>query len=78
MTTEVEPESHPSDLDDHALEAVPSNRRQSLTQMIVVQIGWNISVSSFLVGGVVGGGPPSVRAWPRSSSATWSWSRWPR
>ncbi|WP_326821612.1 purine-cytosine permease family protein [Streptosporangium sp. NBC_01756] len=56
MTTEVEPESHPSDLDDHALEAVPSNRRQSLTQMIVVQIGWNISVSSFLVGGVVGGG----------------------
>lgn len=56
MTTEVEPESHPTDLDDHALEAVPSNRRKSLTQMIVVQIGWNISVSSFLVGGVVGGG----------------------
>ncbi|MCG5215775.1 cytosine permease [Streptosporangium soli] len=45
-----------TDLDDHALEPVPTNRRKSLLQMIIVQIGWNISVSSFLVGGVVGGG----------------------
>ncbi|RBQ15644.1 hypothetical protein DP939_33675 [Spongiactinospora rosea] len=45
-----------TDLDDHALEPVPRERRKSLTQMIIVQIGWNISVSSFLVGGVVGGG----------------------
>ncbi len=47
-------------LDDHALHAVPANRRKSLLQMIVVQIGWNISVSSFLVGGVVGGGTTMV------------------
>ncbi|MGW0803295.1 cytosine permease [Nonomuraea sp. NPDC002799] len=45
-----------SDLDDHALEPVPRDRRKSLPQMIIIQIGWNISVSSFLVGGVVGGG----------------------
>lgn len=44
------------DLNDHALDPVPSSRRKSLIQMIIVQIGWNISVSSFLVGGVVGGG----------------------
>ena len=43
-------------MDDHALVAVPNHRRKSLLQLIVVQIGWNISVSSFLVGGVVGGG----------------------
>ncbi len=43
-------------LDDHALQAVPPDRRKSLLQMVIVQIGWNISVSSFLVGGVVGGG----------------------
>ncbi|MFC5833758.1 cytosine permease [Nonomuraea insulae] len=45
-----------TDLDDHALEPVPRDRRKSLLQMIIIQIGWNISVSSFLVGGVVGGG----------------------
>lgn len=45
-----------ADLNDHALEPVPAHRRRSLIQMIIVQIGWNISVSSFLVGGVVGGG----------------------
>ncbi|MGW4425737.1 purine-cytosine permease family protein [Streptosporangium sp. NPDC004631] len=58
MSTKVESgaESLAADLDDHALEPVPLNRRKSLTQMIIVQIGWNISVSSFLVGGVVGGG----------------------
>jgi cytosine permease len=43
-------------MDDHALLAVPTDRRKSLLALIVVQIGWNISVSSFLVGGVVGGG----------------------
>lgn len=43
-------------LQDHALEPVPMNRRKSLLQLVIVQIGWNISVSSFLVGGVVGGG----------------------
>lgn len=41
---------------DHALQAVPRSRRKPLIQLIVVQVGWNISVSSFLVGGVVGGG----------------------
>lgn len=44
------------DMQDHALEAVPADRRKPLVQLIVVQMGWNISVSSFLVGGVVGGG----------------------
>lgn len=43
-------------LNDHALQPVPREHRQSLTQLIVVQAGWNISVSSFLVGGVVGAG----------------------
>jgi cytosine permease len=43
-------------MQDHALEPVPASRRKSLIQQIIVQIGWNISVSSFLVGGVVGGG----------------------
>ncbi|MFI6456378.1 purine-cytosine permease family protein [Streptosporangium amethystogenes] len=56
MSTKVESESIATDLDDHALEPVPAHRRKSLIQMIIVQIGWNISVSSFLVGGVVGGG----------------------
>ncbi|MDF5756035.1 cytosine permease [Spongiactinospora sp. TRM90649] len=56
--TEVAASKHglATDLDDHALEPVPRERRKSLIQMIIVQIGWNISVSSFLVGGVVGGG----------------------
>ena len=43
-------------MDDHALEPVPASRRNPLIQLIVVQVGWNISVSSFLVGGVVGAG----------------------
>ncbi len=43
-------------MDDHALEPVPASRRKALLQLIVVQVGWNISVSSFLVGGVVGSG----------------------
>jgi len=43
-------------MDDHALEPVPASRRKPLLQLIVVQVGWNISVSSFLVGGVVGSG----------------------
>lgn len=51
------PSSDVSDLlRDHALQPVPRDRRQSLTQLVVVQIGWNISVSSFLVGGLVGAG----------------------
>jgi cytosine permease len=45
-------------LNDHALQAVPTDRRQSLLQLTIVQIGWNISVSSFLVGGIVGAGVP--------------------
>jgi cytosine permease len=45
-------------LNDHALQPVPPERRQSLLQLTIVQIGWNISVSSFLVGGVVGAGVP--------------------
>ncbi|GLY02705.1 cytosine permease [Actinoplanes sp. NBRC 101535] len=45
-----------ADMDDHALEAVPASQRKPLLQLIVVQVGWNISVSSFLVGGVVGAG----------------------
>lgn len=43
---------------DNALEPVSPEHRQSLLQLIVVQSGWNISVSSFLVGGVVGAGVP--------------------
>jgi cytosine permease len=43
-------------MDDHALEPVPASRRNPLLQLIVVQVGWNISVSSFLVGGVIGAG----------------------
>ncbi|MGC5022488.1 cytosine permease [Micromonospora sp. DT47] len=43
-------------MDDHALEPVPRSRRKPLLQLIVVQVGWNISVSSFLVGGVIGAG----------------------
>jgi cytosine permease len=46
----------PDEMQDHALEPVPLDRRKPLIQMIIVQIGWNISVSSFLVGGIVGGG----------------------
>ena len=48
------------DLQDHALEPVPDSGRKSLLQLVIVQIGWNISVSSFLVGGVVGGGTTFV------------------
>jgi cytosine permease len=47
-------------LQDHALEPVPTTGRKSLVQLVIVQIGWNISVSSFLVGGVVGGGTTFV------------------
>jgi cytosine permease len=47
-------------MQDHALEPVPANARKSLIQLVIVQIGWNISVSSFLVGGVVGGGTTFV------------------
>ena len=45
-------------LNDHALQPVPPDQRQSLFQLTIVQIGWNISVNSFLVGGVVGAGVP--------------------
>lgn len=43
-------------MNDHALEPVPRSRRKPLLQLILVQVGWNISVSSFLVGGVIGAG----------------------
>ncbi|MFE9958971.1 purine-cytosine permease family protein [Micromonospora sp. NPDC005299] len=43
-------------MEDHALEAVPRSQRKPLLQLIMVQVGWNISVSSFLVGGVIGAG----------------------
>jgi cytosine permease len=43
-------------LDDHALAAVPEAARRSLAQQVIVQIGWNISVSAFLVGGTIGAG----------------------
>ncbi len=43
-------------LDDHALAAVPDRARRSLAQQVIVQIGWNISVSAFLVGGTIGAG----------------------
>ncbi|MFL6128958.1 MAG: purine-cytosine permease family protein [Mycobacteriales bacterium] len=49
-------ETLPEEMQDHALEPVPLSRRKPLIQMIIVQIGWNISVSSFLVGGIIGGG----------------------
>ncbi len=44
------------DLDDFAAEAVPTSARKTTYQLIAVAIGWSISVSAFLVGGVVGGG----------------------
>lgn len=43
-------------LHDHALEPVPEGSRRSLAQQVIVQIGWNISVSAFLVGGTIGAG----------------------
>ncbi|MBU2664783.1 cytosine permease [Actinoplanes bogorensis] len=43
-------------MDDHALDPVPASSRKPLLQLIVVQVGWNISVSNFLVGGVIGAG----------------------
>jgi cytosine permease len=43
-------------LHDHALDAVPAVKRKTLWQLCAVQIGWNISISAFLVGGVVGAG----------------------
>lgn len=43
-------------LHDYASEAVPAAQRKNAYQLIVVAIGWAISVSAFLVGGVLGGG----------------------
>jgi cytosine permease len=43
-------------LDDYAAEAVPLAKRKTAFQMAAVAMGWAISVSAFLVGGVVGGG----------------------
>lgn len=43
-------------LEDHALQPVPPERRQGLWRLVMVQIGWNISVSAFLVGGTIGAG----------------------
>jgi len=56
----VPPPTLADTLQDHALEPVPAASRKSLVQLVIVQIGWNISVSSFLVGGVVGGGTTFV------------------
>jgi cytosine permease len=42
--------------EDHALEPVPESSRKGLLQLVMVQIGWNISVSAFLVGGTIGAG----------------------
>lgn len=43
-------------LDDYALAAVPADKRRGAYQMITVWVGWAISISAFLVGGVVGAG----------------------
>ncbi|GAA5114608.1 purine-cytosine permease family protein [Pseudonocardia adelaidensis] len=57
LADDADPPSTLADtLQDHALEPVPAAERKSVMQLVIVQIGWNISVSSFLVGGVVGGG----------------------
>jgi cytosine permease len=56
----VPPPTLADTLQDHALEPVPAASRKSLVQLVIVQIGWNISVSSFLVGGVIGGGTTFV------------------
>jgi cytosine permease len=42
--------------DDHALQPVPLGERRGLWQMILVQVGWHISVSAFLLGSTVGSG----------------------
>lgn len=41
---------------DYALESVPSAKRRGLYELVAVWVGWSISVSAFLVGGVVGNG----------------------
>ncbi len=43
-------------LEDHAVQPVPASDRRSLAQMVMVQAGWNISVSAFLVGSTIGAG----------------------
>ena len=42
--------------DDHALQPVPAAERRGLWQMILVQVGWHISVSAFLLGATIGSG----------------------
>jgi cytosine permease len=54
--TDQDAVSKTHDLDDYAAEAVPLDKRKSTYQLIAVAVGWAISVSAFLVGGVVGGG----------------------
>lgn len=41
---------------DHALQSVPNEKRRGLYELQAVWVGWAISVSAFLVGGVVGNG----------------------
>lgn len=41
---------------DYALQQVPDEKRRGLYELVAVWVGWAISVSAFLVGGVVGNG----------------------
>lgn len=47
---------HESFRHDHALESVPEHSRRGLYATTMVWVGWVISISAFLTGGVVGAG----------------------
>lgn len=55
-TTDVVADVQEHDADDFASGAVPRSHRRTIYQMIVVAVGWAISLSAFLVGGSLGGG----------------------
>ncbi|RKX99326.1 MAG: hypothetical protein DRP55_07455 [Spirochaetes bacterium] len=49
---------------DYALEPVPLDKRRSFYSTVTVWGGWVISITAFLVGGLVGGGLPLNKAIP--------------
>ncbi|KYK31215.1 MAG: cytosine permease [Theionarchaea archaeon] len=51
-------------LRDYALEPVPLEKRRSLFGTFTVWAGWVMSITAFLVGGLVGGGLPLSKAIP--------------
>lgn len=42
--------------DDYAVSQVPMDKRRSLIQTSFVWVGWCVSISAFLAGGIIGGG----------------------